>query len=158
MDVGEDLLDKKIKEDGRVVVMDNFNARYIKREDIADRLDGVVVDCSFISIKLLLPALKGLIEDDGCIIALIKPQFESSKNDISKSGILLGKDKQIEVLRSVTAFCQSEGLAVSNITYAPVSKKKNVEYLVLLKKSGKTIDDRSVTETVEKAYSERSKL
>ena len=58
----------------------------------------------------------------------------------------------------MTAFCQSEGLAVSNITYAPVSKKKNIEYLVLLKKSGKTIDDRKITETVEKAYSERSKL
>lgn len=158
VDVGENLLDKKIAEDERVIVMDNRNARYLTREDFSDELDGLVVDCSFISIKLLLPVLKGLIKNNGFIIALIKPQFESSKKEKSKSGILLGKDKQLDVLISVITFCREQNLTVGNLTYAPVAKKKNVEYLVLLSRAGENINDERIAETVERAYSERGKL
>ncbi|MBP5177745.1 MAG: TlyA family RNA methyltransferase, partial [Clostridia bacterium] len=79
VDVGKDLLDASIACDERVVVMDETNARYLKKQDFADAIDAITVDCSFISVKTLLPALKEVVGESGDIIALIKPQFECGK-------------------------------------------------------------------------------
>ena len=140
VDVGENLLDKIISSDERVVVMDNTNARYLKKDDFEDDLDGLTVDCSFISLKVLLPVLKSLISGDGEIIALIKPQFECGKKSLGKSGILLDRKKTIEVLKDIYDFCLNEGLSVGDFTYSPINERKNVEFLILLDHSGKNID------------------
>ncbi|MBO7369047.1 MAG: TlyA family RNA methyltransferase, partial [Clostridia bacterium] len=139
IDVGKGLLDKTISEDSRVVVMDETNARYLKREDFPEEIDGASVDCSFISIKLILPAIKSFLKSDGLIIALIKPQFECGEKNLSKNGMVLGAEKQRAVVKSVYEYCIENGFSVENITSAPLDKKKNIEYLLLLKLSGESI-------------------
>ena len=139
IDVGKGLLDKTIGEDSRVVVMDETNARYLKREDFPEEIDGASVDCSFISIKLILPAIKSFLKSDGLIIALIKPQFECGEKNLSKNGMVLGAEKQRAVVKSVYEYCIENGFSVENITSAPLDKKKNIEYLLLLKLSGESI-------------------
>ena len=153
VDVGENLLDKSISSDERVVVMDNTNARYLKKEDFDDELDGLTVDCSFISLKILLPVLKNIIGSGGEIIALIKPQFECGKKSLGKSGILLDGKKTVEVLKDIYDFVLSQDLAVKNFTYSPISEKKNIEFLILLDNSGDNIDFKFIEDVAKEAIS-----
>jgi len=155
VDVGEGLLDESISSDGRVVVMDNTNARFLTAKDFPERLDGVTVDCSFISIKTLLPSLKGLVDGKGSIIALIKPQFECGRSALGKSGILLDNKKTLNVLADIYAFCLSEGLTVADFTYSPVNERKNIEFLMLLSRSGKTVDLKFIADVAKQAFSRR---
>lgn len=82
IDVGHSQLDWKIRSDPRVVVREKLNARYLTREDIPDSIDVCVIDVSFISLTLILPAAFSLLAPDGVILALIKPQFELGKEDV----------------------------------------------------------------------------
>jgi len=82
IDVGHSQLDWKIRSDPRVVVREKLNARYLTREDIADPIDICVIDVSFISLTLILPAAFPLLAPGGVILALIKPQFELSKEEV----------------------------------------------------------------------------
>lgn len=158
VDVGEGLLDERISRDDRVVVMDNTNARYLTNAEFRDALDGVVVDCSFISLRLLIPVIKKLIKNDGFIVALIKPQFESGKRSLTKNGILLGRDKHVETIRSVRDFIIGEGLFVNDITFAPTDKKKNVEYLFQISFGGHNVEDEKLLSIVDLAFSEKVNL
>lgn len=151
VDVGEDLLDKSLQNDGRVVVMDKTNARYLKKDNFPERPDGVVVDCSFISLRLLLPTLKGLIDENGIIIALIKPQFECGRKALSKSGLVSDKRVRADTVFSLCGFIIDEGLTVKDFTYAPVYEKKNVEYLVLLDRSGENVDRSYIEKSIAEA-------
>lgn len=135
VDVGEDQLDPRIASDGRVVVMDRTNARYLKGEDFSEPLDGVVSDLSFISLKLVLPAVYGLLSAGGLAIVLFKPQFECGGKGLGKSGIL-PRSLHRGLLADFYAFCRALGLAPRNIVCAPVFPKKNLEYVVLLEKGG----------------------
>ncbi len=151
VDVGENLLDKSLRMCNRVVVMDNTNARFLTKESFKDRLDGIVVDCSFISLKILLPMLYSLIDDNASIIALIKPQFECGKNALGKSGILFREKDQLSVVLSIIEFCKGLHLKVRNLTYSPLNVKKNIEYLVLIEKKGENITSEFITSIIAKA-------
>lgn len=151
VDVGENLLDKSLLGDDRLVVMDNTNARFLTKEDFEDNLDGIVVDCSFISLKILLPTLSGLIGDNASIIALVKPQFECGKQALGKSGILFRERDQLEVVLSINEFCKSQNLVVKNFTYATLQVKKNIEYLILIEKTGENITAEFIKNTVSSA-------
>lgn len=134
VDVGESLLDARIAEDARVTVFDRTNARYLTPERFPEPLDGVVSDLSFISLRLVLPAVFGILPEGGEAVVLFKPQFECGKGAVGKSGILpVGKHR--ELLSGFYDFCVDGGLAPLNAVNAPVLPKKNVEYVVLLKKN-----------------------
>ena len=153
VDVGKDLLDESLKNDPRVVVMDGVNARYLTENDFSLPLDGAVVDCSFISIRLILPTLVPIVKG-GTVIALIKPQFECGGEALSKNGLLLGEDEQKKVVSSVYGFCKELGLGITGFTHAPLFKKKNVEYLAEIGHSDSGLTESELMNAVASAYKE----
>lgn len=135
VDVGESLLDKKISADKRIVVMDNTNARFLKKEDFADDLDGVVIDVSFISLRLILPVLYNILPETGFVLALIKPQFEcENKSLLSKNGILTDVKVRKKIIEKIYGSCIETGFSPMDIVNAPLKEKKNVEYVIYLQK------------------------
>jgi 23S rRNA (cytidine1920-2'-O)/16S rRNA (cytidine1409-2'-O)-methyltransferase len=88
VDVGSGQLDWKLRTDPRVALHERLNARYLRFEDIGERVDLAVCDVSFISVTLILPALPPLLQTDGEMVILIKPQFEAGKDQIGKGGIV----------------------------------------------------------------------
>lgn len=96
VDVGTNQLDFNIRNDKRVVVMENTNARYLKRSDFSNRIDFICVDVSFISIKILIPIIAELLDHNDEAVILVKPQFEVGRRYLNKKGIV--KDKKQERL------------------------------------------------------------
>lgn len=137
VDVGESLLDSKIKNDTRVVVMDKTNARFLTKNDFNDNLDGLVVDCSFISLEYILPVLVNLINENGFIVCLIKPQFEIGEKIKLKNGLLKQKKQHLLILERLYNFILSLGYSVENFTNAPIDKNKNLEFLIKVCKTEK---------------------
>ncbi len=134
IDVGDCALPSALATDERVVVMDKTNARYLEKDKFAVTPDFAVIDVSFISLKLILPSVMSVMEQNGEIIALIKPQFECEKRDLSKKGILVDKKKRDKVLADMQSFCQSAGFIVVGLIPAPHPfDNKNQEYLIYLK-------------------------
>lgn len=132
VDVGKGLLDYKLTQDSRVVVMDRTNARYLTTDMFAEPLDLVTMDLSFISLELILPAAKELLAADGRIVCLIKPQFEAGPKNI-KGGVVRRPEVHEQVLTKFIAFCQSIGLQVEKLTFSPIKGPAgNIEFLACL--------------------------
>lgn len=135
LDVGECALPLRLINDDRVVVMDRTNARFIAGEDFPETPALAVIDVSFISLTAVLAPTANCLADDGEIIALIKPQFECTKRDLSKRGILLDPKKRLAAVKKIESFCISLGLEVRGVTEAPHPfEEKNQEYLIHIKK------------------------
>ena len=137
VDVGENQLAAKIVNDERVVVMDHTNARYLSKEDFPEPVN-IVSDLSFISLKLVLPAVCQILSDDGHAVVLFKPQFECGGTGLGKSGILPVRFHG-ELLADFYDFCTALELAPQNLVPAPIREKKNIEYVVHLIKGGQPI-------------------
>lgn len=135
VDVGECALPDDLKNDDRVIVKDKTNARYITSDDLGEKCDFACIDVSFISLKLILPAIKGLLRSGGEIIALIKPQFEAGSKNLSKKGLVLSSKIHEKVCEDIAQFAKSIGLEKKNITNAPIKEGKNREFLIYLYKS-----------------------
>lgn len=146
VDVGKGLLDEKLKTDRRVIVMDETNARYISKRDFPDKIDGITADCSFISLKLLLPVFSDILDEKGDLFVLVKPQFECGKNNIPKSGIIKDSVLRARVCSDVLSDAETYGFRTLAISKAPEFKDKNVEYVVYLKKTGKAMTKDEITD------------
>ena len=133
VDVGESLLDERLRADSRVIVKDNTNARYLTKEAFEEPIDGVVADVSFISLRLIFPVIAYLLGDDGFALVLIKPQFECENKNIGKSGIV-PPSKHVEIVKKVLGYAEAVGLYPFNLVNAPVRKGKNVEYVLYVGK------------------------
>ncbi|TVR23343.1 MAG: TlyA family RNA methyltransferase [Anaerolineaceae bacterium] len=128
LDVGYGILDYTLRADERVIVMERTNARHVER--LAEPVDLVVVDASFISLKLLLPAIKGWLTPQADLVTLIKPQFEAGKSDVGKGGVVRSGEVHARVIREVIDFALSEGLALAGLTTSPIKGPAgNVEFL-----------------------------
>jgi 23S rRNA (cytidine1920-2'-O)/16S rRNA (cytidine1409-2'-O)-methyltransferase len=131
VDCGTNQLHYKLREDPRVVVMENTNARYITPEDIPDPADFCSIDTSFISLTKILPPLKALLKPGGHIVSLIKPQFEAGKDQVGKGGVVRDPAIHQEVIEKIKRFGTEElgfkwlGLCDSPIT-GPAG---NIEFL-----------------------------
>ncbi|MDE6550738.1 MAG: TlyA family RNA methyltransferase [Clostridia bacterium] len=134
VDIGECAFDDKLKNDNRVIIKDKTNARYLTESDIGRQCDFACIDVSFISLKLILPAVCALIRQGGYIIALVKPQFEVGKRHLSKNGIVTNIKARDSVVKDICDFSASLGMRVLGSTTAPIRERKNVEYLLLLNK------------------------
>ncbi len=135
VDVGESLLYPSLAEDSRVISMENRNARYLTKADFPERLDGVVADVSFISLRLIFPVLKELLGENGEGLILIKPQFECEKKHIGKSGIVT-PSAHIEIIKKVLTYLQESGLSPCGLVNAPIRKGKNIEYILYVQANG----------------------
>lgn len=132
VDVGESLLHESIANDERICVMDNTNARYLEKDDFEDVINCAVTDVSFISLRLILPAIAKILDENGTAFVLVKPQFECEKKNIGKSGIV-ATSAHAEIVKKVLGYCKENGLYPFGIVNAPVRKGKNVEYVLYLK-------------------------
>ena len=132
VDVGESLLHEKISGDDRIIKMENTNARYLTKSDFSEPIDGVVIDVSFISLKLILPAIKEILKADGDGLLLIKPQFECENKNIGKSGIV-HPSSHAKIVKNIVDFCLEIGLYPIEIVNAPIRKGKNIEYVLHVK-------------------------
>jgi len=133
VDVGESQLHEKIAEDSRVTVMDHTNARYLKKSDFDEPINGIVTDVSFISLRLIFPAIAEIMEDGGFAVTLIKPQFECENKNIGKSGIV-HPSAHADIVEKVVGYANENGLFLYAVENAPIRKGKNIEYVALWKK------------------------
>jgi len=129
VDVGESLLHESLLGDKRIVQMENTNARYLQKEDFEDEIDGVVVDVSFISLRLIFPVIKAILRDSGDAFVLIKPQFECENKHIGKSGIV-SPSAHAKIVEKVLGYLTECGLYACEIVNAPIRKGKNIEYVL----------------------------
>ena len=130
IDVGYGQLDWKIRSDPRVVVMEKTNIRYVTPEQLGEPLDLSVVDVSFISLKIVLPAIRALLKPTGQVLCLIKPQFEAGREKVGKKGVVREKSTQVEVLRGFIELADSLGFRILGLTFSPVKGPEgNIEFL-----------------------------
>ena len=135
VDVGTNQLVWKLRNDERVEVSENVNARYLKPRDFAEKFDLIVMDVSFISVTKILSALKNLLAENGKIIVLIKPQFEVRKGEVGIGGIVRDELKHLEVVEKVHSFAESIGLKNEGLIDSPIlGADGNKEFLALYKK------------------------
>ncbi len=138
IDVGKGILHWKLRNDPRLVVMEQTNARYL--QSLPERVSLVTVDASFISLKILLPVVKGwLASSAGGVVALIKPQFEAGRQEVSRGeGVIQDPFIHRQVLLSVLTFAQTHGFGVRGLMRSPLlGPKGNVEFLAWLEAGGK---------------------
>lgn len=154
VDVGYGQLDWKLRNDSRVVVMERTNIRNVKVDDIGGLVDFISIDVSFISLKLVLPVAKSLLNENGELIALIKPQFEAGKGKVGKNGIVRDRDIHFEVIKSIVDFSKSIDFMPINLGFSPITGAKgNIEFLIHLKHSGEDIiDDEKINSVIDEAY------
>ncbi len=135
VDVGYGQLDWRLRNDERVICMERTNARYLTHEEIPDELDFASIDVSFISLKLIFPALYGLLKDGGEIACLIKPQFEAGREKVGKKGVVRDPAVHLEVLENFLVHAKENNFTVVDVTYSPVrGPEGNIEYLGYLRK------------------------
>ncbi len=135
IDVGKGILHWKLRNDPRVVVMESTNARYVK--SLPEPISLATIDASFISLKILLPVVKGWFEPGGPeneIIALIKPQFEAGRKVMAKNdGVVRDPEIHRQVLEDVLDFAQKAGYNIRGLIKSPLTGPKgNVEFLAWL--------------------------
>lgn len=130
IDVGYGQLAWKIRQDPRVVCMERTNIRYVQPEDLGEPLDLSVVDVSFISLKIVLPAIARLLKPTGQVLCLIKPQFEAGKEKVGKKGVVRDPAVHQEVLEHFVALADELGFTIRNLTFSPVKGPEgNIEFL-----------------------------
>ncbi len=139
IDVGYGQLDWKIRSDPRVVVMERTNIRYVTPEQLGEPLDLSVIDVSFISLRIVLPAIKSLLKPgQGQVLCLIKPQFEAGKEKVGKKGVVREPETHKEVLDIFVALANELNFTILGLTFSPVKGPEgNIEFLGHL-----TLEDR----------------
>ena len=131
IDVGYGQLDVSLRNDPRVVNREKVNARYLEATDFEEAIEFVSIDVSFISLKLILPAVAKFLR--GELVALIKPQFEVGKADVGKGGIVRDDAKRATAVQSVVAFAVESGFEVDGVIDSPIKGAEgNIEYLMHL--------------------------
>lgn len=141
VDVGYGQLAWSLRNDPRVVTMERTNVRHLKPDMITEKLQLAVADVSFISLSLILPAVKALLSDDGEIICLIKPQFEAGREKVGKKGVVRDADTHLEVITNFINNAEKYGLGVKDLTFSPIKGPEgNIEFLGHLSLNGKNAE------------------
>jgi len=131
VDVGHGQLAWALRNDPRVVVMERTNARYLTA--LPEAVDLATIDVSFISLRLVLPAVINWLKPTGRIIPLIKPQFEVERRQVSKGGVVRDKAARRQALRSVLRWATGHGLYLQGLVRSPITGPAgNVEFLAYL--------------------------
>src|SRR5205814_7551298 len=129
IDVGYGQLDQSLRNDPRVINREKVNARHLQAGDFDERIEFVSIDVSFISLKLILPAVATFL--DGELVALINPQFEVGKKDVGKGGIVRDDTKRNAAVQSVAEFAREIGFDVKGVIESPVKGAEgNIEFLM----------------------------
>jgi 23S rRNA (cytidine1920-2'-O)/16S rRNA (cytidine1409-2'-O)-methyltransferase len=131
VDVGEGLLDWRLRNDGRVIVMERINARNLADDDIPELVDIIVIDTSFISLTKIIPAAIHFLKPGGFLLPMVKPQFEVGRELVPKGGVVRDPILHRDVLRTVSTFLYNLSLTVLGIAASPVpGPKGNREFFI----------------------------
>ncbi len=156
IDVGYGQLDWKLRNDPRVTVMERTNARYLDVSAFEEHPTVTVMDVSFISICLILPAAIRIMGDEGVIYTLIKPQFEAGRGKVGKNGVVRDPETHEEVLRGILRFAGQLDWPIRKIDYSPITGPKgNIEFIAEMRKKAEgfpVISDEQVRDLVREAH------
>ena len=134
VDLGYGQLAWKLRTDERVVNLERTNLRYITAEQIPEPIDLAVMDVSFISIRLVLPAIRPLLKPGADFICLIKPQFEAGREEVGKKGVVRDSAVHVRVVEGILDFVETAGYSAVGLDYSPIrGPEGNIEYLCHLK-------------------------
>ena len=155
VDVGTNQLAWKLRTDERVVCLEKTNARTLTREQVPDELDFASIDVSFISLKLIFPALYPLLREGGEVACLIKPQFEAGREKVGKKGVVRDPEVHLEVLENFLTYAHDNRFCILGITFSPIrGPEGNIEYLGYLRKSDSPDGEYDLRAVVEASHSE----
>lgn len=155
VDVGYGQLAWSLRNDERVVSMERTNLHYVTPDMLDDTPQLAVMDVSFISIKLVLPAVRELICNGAYTVCLIKPQFEAGREKVGKKGVVRDKETHVEVIRSIMEFLPGAGFTLLGLDYSPIrGPEGNIEYLALLRKGEYPAPEIDVQAVVEASHGE----
>lgn len=133
VDVGQGLIAEKLRQDSRVVLHEKLNARYMKPEDLGEAIVLAVADCSFISLSLLLPAIRSILAPGGVLVSLVKPQFEVGRENVGKGGIVRDRTLQREAIQKIADAARQEGFRCTGECPSPITGADgNQEYFLKL--------------------------
>ena len=156
IDVGYGQLDWKLRNDPRVTVMERTNARYLKPDMFAEHPTVTVMDVSFISIRLILPAAAEIMGNDGIFYTLIKPQFEAGRGSVGKNGVVRDAEIHRNVLNKIVRFANGMDWQAVAMDYSPITGPKgNIEFIAeIRKKDGirKGISAEDIEKVVKEAH------
>lgn len=153
VDVGYGQLAWSIRSDPRVVCLERTNARYLTREQIPEPLDFASIDVSFISLGLILPALRPLMAPDGQVAALVKPQFEAGRDKVGKKGVVRDPAVHLEVLERFLEHAAQADFSVRGLDFSPIrGPEGNIEYLGYLHAGAGEGFDCNLKELVERSH------
>jgi len=132
VDAGTHQLHERLRGDSRVVLKENYNARYLQFTDVGETVDLITIDVSFISLKKILPSVIQFMKPAGRIISLVKPQFEVGRYEVGKGGIVKDGEKIQSVIDDIKSYGKSLGIVPVNVIEAPREReRKNREYFIL---------------------------
>ena len=133
VDVGYGQFDWSLRQDLRVVVIERTNIRHMPYEVINEKVDVVVADTSFISLKVVIPSAEKFMRDNTKVLALIKPQFEAGKNNVGKGGVIKDPEIRKKVIQDLKDFFKEREYQVNQVVPSPISGPKgNIEYIIFL--------------------------
>jgi len=142
VDVGYGQFAWKLRQDERVVCMEKTNIRNVTTEDLGEKLDFGSVDVSFISLTKVLPVAFNLLNEDGEMVCLIKPQFEAGREKVGKKGVVRDPEVHKEVIKKIVDFSKETGFYVCGLSFSPIKGPEgNIEYLIFLSKKDIASDD-----------------
>lgn len=165
VDVGTNQLAWKLRQDSRVISMEKTNIRYLMPEQIGDEIAFASIDVSFISLAKVLGPVRDLLQAEGEVVSLIKPQFEAGREKVGKKGVVRDRKTHTEVIGTISTFAASIGFDCLNLDFSPIKGPEgNIEYLLYLRKriynenpeeypAGAVISPQKILETVEEAHS-----
>jgi 23S rRNA (cytidine1920-2'-O)/16S rRNA (cytidine1409-2'-O)-methyltransferase len=157
IDVGYGQLDWKLRQDPRVVCMERTNLRYVTRKEIPESVDLATLDLSFISLRLVLPAVRALLGETGQVCCLIKPQFEAGRENVGKKGVVRDPEIHRAVLEHFLEDAKACGFFVQALSFSPVrGPEGNIEFLGHLRveaNGSAVLDQEAICSLVEQAHS-----
>ena len=135
VDVGYGQLAWSLRNDPRVISMERTNVRYLTAEQIPEPIDLAVMDLSFISVRLILPAVHPLLKENAEVVCLIKPQFEAGREEVGQKGVVRDPKVHLDVLNRFLEFLPGAGYTALGLDYSPIKGPEgNIEYLGYLRK------------------------
>ncbi len=146
VDVGHGQLDQKLRDDPRVINREKTNARYLQPSEFDPLPSFVAIDVSFISLRLILPAVAGILEDGAGLVALVKPQFEVGKGEVGKGGIVRDEALRRGAIDGVARFARELGFDLAGVIDSPIRGAEGNLEALLYARWRTTRDARRVTD------------
>ncbi|OGW32533.1 MAG: RNA methyltransferase [Nitrospirae bacterium GWC2_42_7] len=133
VDVGYGQFDWSLRNDPRIILLEKTNIRYLENKLVPDLIDIAVIDVSFTSLLKVLPKTLEFLQENGEILALIKPQFEVGKDLVEKGGIIKSEEKRISAVENIRTGAEQIGFKTIGLFESPVhGQKGNIEYFIYL--------------------------